>query len=76
MLASVGFDQKGHSSRGRDDPAEQCPSRQLKKIGVTSDRMVTNVGEANGSQFTQGSGMYTVSHSIEGGGNINKLVIS
>lgn len=67
VLSSVGFDRIGHVCLGGDNQAEEFTSSQLEEIGVRSGWMVTNVGEDNGSQFTQGSGMCTISHSIRRG---------
>ena len=56
MLSSVGFDRIGHVYLGGDHPVEELTNSQLEEIGMRSGWMVTNVGEDNGSQFTQGSG--------------------
>jgi len=57
VLNSAGFDRVGHVQLGGEPVSEELTESQVGQVGVRSGWMVAAVGEDNGSQFTQGSGM-------------------
>jgi len=57
ILNSAGFDKIGHMQLGGIPVNEELTESQLDQVGVRGGWMVAAVGEDNGSQFTQGSGM-------------------
>lgn len=57
VLNSAGFDRIGHVQLGGGPEGEDLTESQLGQVGVRSGWMVAAVGEDNGSQFTQESGM-------------------
>lgn len=57
VLNSAGIDRLGHVQLSGVPVSEESTESQLGQVGVRSGWMVAAVGEDNGSQFTQGSGM-------------------